>query len=111
MPTLGGTDPWAIDRVALSSTTDWVLYTVPGWATQIMIRNADSSASLYVGRYDETGTFASASDNYFTLKAGESLTLPLTPDNGRGKSDHWVVPLASSTASHAVEIVIVESPE
>lgn len=108
---LGGTSPWAIDRVALGSTTDWDVYTAPGWAAQVLIRNAHSSGTLYVGRYDEIGTFAGASDEYITLPAGATLTLPLTLANGRGDDTHRAIPLASSTSSLPVELVYVETAQ
>lgn len=103
--------PWFVERVAVASTTDWDLWTAPSWTRQVVIRNAHASAALYVGNYDETGAFVSGSDDYVTLPAGAAIVLPLTPGAGQTQADHYVIPLASSTASHPVEIVLVETPE
>lgn len=108
---LTGDAPWTIERIALGSTTDWDVYTAPSWAAQVIIRNAHSSGNLFVGRYNETGTFSSGSDEYFTVPAGGALVLPLSQGRPRTDAVHYAIPLASSTASLPVEIVSVETPE
>lgn len=104
--------PWWVERVALGSTTDWEVYVAPTWARQVIVRNAHASATLYLGNYDETGTFSSGSDDYLTLPAGAAVTLPLSSGSSQvPDAAHRNLPLASAQASHPVEIVIFETPE
>jgi hypothetical protein len=106
VPTLSGSAPLLIQRVALSSTTDWVAYTLPSWAGQVQVGNPHASADLYLGNTDESGAFVSATDNYKTIAAGGAQTIPLISK----KTAPFVLTLllASGTASHPVELIIVE---
>ena len=109
---LGGTRPWWIERVAVASTSDWDVYTAPTWARQAIVRNAHATAPLYLGNYDETGAFVSATDDYFTIPAGGAVVLPLSAGVAQSPdTSHLTIPLASASASHPVEIVLLETPE
>ena len=108
---IAGDRPWAADRVTLASTTDWNIYTPQDWGRQILIHVPDTaSASVHVGNYDETGTY-DATDDQITLAAGASLVLPLTSGSGRGPTDHYAIPLASTEASAVVELLVVETAQ
>lgn len=106
-----GARPWDVDRVALSSTTDWVIYTAPSWVRQVVVKNEHATASLNLGAFDETGAFDSANDDYWVIAAGASFTLTLSRGEPPTNSDHLNIPLASSTASHAAAFFLAESPE
>ena len=103
MPAITATAPWAIRRVTLSSTTDWVIYTIPSWVRKVLVKNPHSSAVVYLGHYDETGAFAS-SDNYLTLAAGAAVSLELA--GSRVGAAFYTLPLASTTASAPVELFL-----
>jgi len=109
--TLTGNPPWAIERVVLGSTTDWDVFTAAAWAAQAIVKNEHASGVLSVGRYDETGTYSAANDEYILLPAGASIVLPLTGGRQRGDAAHLAIPLYSATASLPVSIVLVETPE
>lgn len=108
---LGGSWPWAVQRIALASTTDWNEYDPEGWVAQALVRNAHASADLYVGDPSETGTFASGSDHYLTVPAGGAVRIPFTQSNGRTAVARLHIVLASGTASHPVEIVLSATTE
>jgi hypothetical protein len=108
---LSGLRPWMAERVLVSSTTDWVVYTPPAWARQCLIRNEHASATMYVGRYDETGAFSAVNDEYITLPAGSAVTIPLSSGQSAAPSDHLAVPIASASASHPVGWFCTESAQ
>lgn len=110
--TITGTSPWEIVRpTGLASTTDWELETIPGWVAQVEICHEGTSGTLLVGNYDETGTVAPTTDDYKTLNVGDCTTLPTTLANGRGKDSHWVIPLASTTATQRYSFTMTETAE
>jgi hypothetical protein len=111
MPALTGSRPWSVEHVVLASATDWNVYTAPSWVRRIMIRNEHGSGVLYVGRYDETGAFSAANDEYITLAAGASVEIPITAGLGTTDSAHYAIPLASATASLPVGLLFVESAQ
>lgn len=108
---LGGAWPWAVRRVALSSTTDWVAYDPDAWVAQALVVNAHATDDLYVGDPAETGTFVGATDQYVTLPPGAGIRIPLTQANGKLSPARLVINLASSTASHPVELVLSATTE
>jgi hypothetical protein len=97
-PTLSGAPPWMAEHVVISSTTDWVVYTAPSWARACLVKN-EGSGTAYLGRYDETSTFDSTNDEYITLPAGTSVTIPITAGQSTAPSAHLAIPIASATAS------------
>jgi len=103
LPAITATAPWAIRRVTLSSTTDWVIYTIPSWVRKVLVKNPHAAAVVYLGHYDETGAFA-ASDNYLTLAAGAAVSLELA--GSRVGAAFYTLPLASTTASAPVELFL-----
>jgi hypothetical protein len=119
LPAIGATPimatasrPWAIDAKALTSTTDWVIFTVPPWCRQILVRNIHASATLYLGDSTETGTFnLCPTDKCTPLYAGEFASLSLVRDDGTTSvfTAHRSIPLASATPSHPVSFQCVET--
>lgn len=109
MPAVTATAPWAIRRVALSSTTDWVVYDLPRWVRKVLVKNPHASAVVYVGDRAETGAFVSNSDHYVTLPAGSALSIELS--STRVGAAYYSIPLASSTASAPVELFLSADAE
>ncbi len=109
-PTLSGSPPWSAEHVVISSTTDWVVYTAPSWARQCLVKN-EGSGTAYLGRYDETSTFDSTNDEYITLPAGTSVTIPITAGQSTAPSAHLAIPIASATASLPVGFYCTSSAQ
>ncbi len=110
MPALTGSPPWSVERVVLSSATDWVLYTLPAWVRQVLVKNEHASGILYVGRCTETGTYDGTNDEYIAVAAGASVTIPIARGLATAPSSHLVIPLASATASLPAALVYSEAP-
>lgn len=106
---LSGSRPWMAEHVVISSTTDWVVYNAPTWTRSCVVKNEHASGTLYLGRYDETGTFNSTNDEYVSIGPGGSLTFPVAPPGAAADATHLQIPLASSTASLPVGFLCVES--
>lgn len=105
---LAGSAPYATDRVVLASITDWNLYEFQSWCRSYVVKNLNDTDPLFVGSYDETGTFDVANDNYTELGPGESFGHTLS-ESGAVKNSHRYLPLASATASHAAAITCTEA--
>jgi hypothetical protein len=109
-PTLSGQRPSTTERVALDSTTDFVVYTAPSWARTCLVKNAHGSATMYMGRYSETGAFNSSTSEYITIPSGAAVTRCLSSGVSSAPATHLAIPIASAQASHPVEFECSEAP-
>jgi hypothetical protein len=109
-PTLSGSRPTTTERVVLDSTTDFVVYTAPTWARSCLIKNAHGSATMYLGRYGETGAFNATTSEYITIPSGAAVTRCLSAGVSAAPADHLTMPIASAQASHPAEFECSEAP-